>query len=166
MTEETASAQAMAEIIRKQEAALVFDAFGPDTAFALGQSLRQHAIAHGGSVLIDITCGGLQVFRCAVGSPAPNNDRWVRRKRNVVLEFFKSSLLVAQEMKLSGRTLQDFGLSDGDFALSGGGFPLRVKNLGIVGAIVVSGLPQTHDHQLIADTLCDFLHAQAPSVLE
>jgi len=118
-----------------------------------------HAIAHGGSVSIDITLNGLQLFHTIVEKPSPNNDRWVTRKRSTVLEFWKSSLLVTQEMLLSGRTLTDFGLDEKDLALSGGGFPIRIKDVGVVGAIVVSGLPQTHDHQLIVDTLAKYLHA-------
>ncbi len=155
----------MAEIIRRQEAALQFEHFDAGDAWAIGQSLRVHALAHGGSVSIDITFSGLQLFHTVVEKPSPNNDRWVARKRNTVLEFWKSSLLVTQEMLLSGRTLAEFGLNEKEFALSGGGFPIRMKDAGVAGAIVVSGLPQTHDHQLIVDALAEYLHVDAESVL-
>lgn len=166
MQDDKLAAQAMAEIIRKQEADLVFSHFDNDTAWQIGQSLRKHALDHGGSVSIDITANGLQLFHSVVGHPTPNNDNWVRRKRSTVLEFWKSSLLVAQEMKASGRTLLEHGLSENDLALSGGSFPIRIKNLGVVGAVTVSGLPQTHDHQLIVDTLSEYLDIKTESVLK
>ncbi len=165
MQDEKCAARQMAEIIRKQEAALQFDHFDAGDAWLIGQSLRVRAIAHGGSVSIDITLGGLNLFHTVVEKPTPNNDRWVARKRNTVLEFWKSSLLVAQEMLVSGRTLTEFGLNEKELALSGGGFPIRLKDIGVVGAIVVSGLPQTHDHQLIVDALAEYLHQQVESVL-
>ena len=38
----------------------------------------------------------------------------------------------------------------GDYAIHGGGFPVRVLGIeGVVGAIVVSGLAQEEDHQVI-----------------
>ena len=165
MQDEKGAVRQLAEIIRRQEAALQFDHFDAGDAWLIGQSLRVRAIAHGGSVSIDIVLGGLQLFHSVVEQPSPNNDRWVKRKRATVQEFWKSSLLVAQEMLLSGRTLKEFGLNEKDFALSGGGFPIRIKNGGVIGAIVVSGLPQTHDHQLIVDTLAEHLHVQVESVL-
>ncbi len=165
MQNEKPAAPDMAEIIRKQEAALVFDEFDGEAAFAIGQGLRERAMRLGGNVSIDITANGVTLFHCASGRPTPNNMRWVRRKRNTVLEFHKSSLLVAQEMKASARTLQDFGLAESDYALSGGGFPIRISSLGVVGAITVSGLPQTHDHQLIVDALSQYLRVKTETVL-
>jgi len=106
MQEENSSAQAMAEIIRTQEKALQFDNFTADDAWTIGMSLREHAMARGGNVSIDITLNRLALFHSVAGQPTPNNDRWVNRKRNTVLEFWKSSLLVAQEMILSGRKYQ------------------------------------------------------------
>ena len=164
MQDEKQAAQQMADIIRKQEAALRFDHFDGGDAWRLGCLLRENAIKKGGSVSIDITANDLALFHCVAGQPTPNNDSWLRRKRNTVLEFWKSSLLVTQEMAISGRTLEEFGHSQQDFALSGGGFPIRMNNAGVIGAIVVSGLPQREDHQLIVDTLSEYLGVQTEAV--
>ena len=69
------------------------------------------------------------------------------------------------EMRLSGRTLEEYGLSVEEFALSGGCFPIRVRGMGVIGTLTVSGFPQTHDHQLAVDSLAAFLNLSAPSVL-
>ena len=42
-------------------------------------------------------------------------------------------------------------------ACCGGGFPLTVKNAGVIGTICVSGLPHLEDHKLIVDALEQYL---------
>lgn len=45
-----------------------------------------------------------------------------------------------------------------DYAIHGGGFPIRIKGVeSVIGVIVVSGLKQEHDHQVIAEVVWDFL---------
>lgn len=45
-----------------------------------------------------------------------------------------------------------------DYAVHGGGFPIRVANVdGIVGVVVVSGLKQEHDHQVIVEVIGNYL---------
>ncbi len=155
--DEKTKAREMAEIIRKQETDLTFDSFDTEAAWQIGQSLRKRAISINGNVTIDITVGGLQLFHSAVGNPSPNNDNWIRRKRNTAMTFWQSSALVTQEMKASGRTLLDHGYTENDLALSGGSFPIRIKNLGVVGTVTISGLHNDMDHPLIVDALSEYL---------
>jgi uncharacterized protein (UPF0303 family) len=157
MQDEKAKAREIAEILRKQEADLTFESFDTEAAWQIGQSLRKRALSMNGNVTIDITVGGLQLFHSAVGHPAPNNDNWIRRKRNTVMTFWQSSALVGQEMKASGRSQSDHGYSANDMTLSGGSFPIRIKNLGVVGTITISGLPHDMDHPLIIDALSEYL---------
>jgi uncharacterized protein (UPF0303 family) len=44
-----------------------------------------------------------------------------------------------------------------DYVLAGGGFPVSVRGAGVIGAVVVSGLPERGDHGMVVDALCDFL---------
>lgn len=45
-----------------------------------------------------------------------------------------------------------------DYAIHGGGFPIRVAGVDqVVGVIVVSGLKQEHDHQVIVELVQEFL---------
>ena len=47
------------------------------------------------------------------------------------------------------------------YVLAGGGFPVTVKNAGVVGVIAVSGLPERDDHGVIVDALCEYLGKDA-----
>jgi uncharacterized protein (UPF0303 family) len=70
-------------------------------------------------------------------------------------------------MALKGRTLEDLGLAEADYATHGGAFPIRIKGVPHpIGCVVVSGLPQDEDHQLAASTIAAFLNiGDVPSVL-
>jgi len=166
MKPEIQDAAKMLEVVQRQEEALQFERFTFEDGWKLGLILRERVLAHGGNAALDITAGGVQLFRCAAGNPTPNNSRWIRRKTNVALENWKSSLRVSLEVSQSGRTLDDYGLKAEDFALSGGCFPIRLREQGVVGTVTVSGLPQTHDHQMAADAIAQFLGLNIPSVLD
>lgn len=101
----------------------------------------------------------------------PDNDEWVRRKRNAVLRWGLSSWGLRRKIigsHNSAESLEEYfarkfalkssnGIPE-DYAIHGGGFPIRVKGVdGIVGVIVVSGLKQEHDHQVIVEVLKDFI---------
>lgn len=45
-----------------------------------------------------------------------------------------------------------------DYAVHGGGFPVRVKGVdGVVAVVVVSGLKQEDDHQVVAEVVEEFI---------
>lgn len=108
-----------------------------------------------------------------------DNEIWVRRKRNVVLRWGVSTWLMRCKMlqgtgclatDVEGAFVRKFALksSNGgstadEYAIHGGGFPVRVKGVdGVVGVIVVSGLKQEHDHQVVIEVLQEYLrHARS-----
>lgn len=153
------------DICQRQEEALVFSSFTSDDAWTLGCLIREAVQKEHGSAVVDISIFGIRMFACAVGSPTPHNETWITRKRNTCLEFWESSLRVTHELERMGKTLQQRGLSEQSNALSGGAFPIRLKDEGVIGAAVCSGLPQLHDHQNIADAMAKMLSVKIPSVL-
>jgi uncharacterized protein (UPF0303 family) len=146
------------ELIGKQEKALVFDEFDTATAWQLGAALQALAHSRNLPVVIDITLHSMPVFYVAMPGSTPDNPRWVRRKRNVVLHFFQSSYAIGRRLALQDATLETkFALPDADYAAHGGSFPITVKSVGCIGAVTVSGLPQRDDHNLVVEALSGML---------
>jgi len=91
------------------------------------------------------------------GSTGSNTD-WARRKRNVVKMFLKSTYrMMLEQGGESALFAERYGLSASEYVLAGGGFPIHIKGVGVIGVIAVSGLPQRQDHAIIVDALCDHL---------
>src|ERR1700727_3551013 len=144
--------------IARQEAELHFSSFDYDTAWRLGQSLRELALTRNQSLVIDIRRFGQPhqpLFYTALAGTTPDNPRWVQRKINVVARFHRSSYAVGLTLEQNGRTFSDrYNLPDADYAAHGGSFPIHVAGTGIIGSVTVSGLPQREDHNLVIETLC------------
>ena len=61
-------------------------------------------------------------------------------------------------LKSKGQTIEEkYLISSSEFAAHGGAFPLIIRDVGVVGTITVSGLPQEEDHELVVTTLRAFL---------
>lgn len=146
------------ELIARQEETLVFDAFDASTAWQLGCALQALARTRSLPIVIDISLHSMPVFYVAMPGSTPDNPRWVRRKRNVVLHFLQSSYAVGRRLALQDATLESkFALPDAEYAAHGGSFPITVKGAGCIGAVTVSGLPQRDDHNLVVEALASVL---------
>jgi uncharacterized protein (UPF0303 family) len=144
--------------IAEQERALVFERFDAQTGWKLGERLRAVAAERNLPVAIDVMTHAMPIFYCAMPGSTADNVRWVRRKRNVVMNFFRSSYGIGRDLARDEVTLQSrFGLADADYAAHGGSFPITVGGTGCVGAVTVSGLPQREDHNLVVSVLCEIL---------
>ena len=148
------------EALLEQERRLVFDGFSNDRAIALGLCLVERARAARLSLTIDITRTNQQLFHAALPGTAVDNDRWVERKRAVVERFGHASLTMARQCEANGIALADrYQLDPLAFAAFGGSFPITVRDVGVVGAVTVSGLPHEADHTFVVDALDAFLSA-------
>ena len=145
-------------ILREQETELQFTEFSNETALTVGLALRDAAQATGKAVTIDITRSGQQLFHYAMNGTSADNDAWVRRKGNTAQRFGHSSYYVGTLLRNAGQSIaQKYLLSESEYAAHGGSFPLIIRNVGVVGTITVSGLPQAEDHELVVTTLRAFL---------
>ena len=139
----------------RQEAALQFDSFNEADAWALGSAMREAAAERKLPLVIDIRIAGRKLFYTALPGTAPDNEQWVRRKINVVMRYHKSSYLVGRELAASGAALDESrGVLPIDHAPHGGCFPIRIRNVGVIGTITVSGIPQRQDHGFVVEALC------------
>lgn len=143
------SADLIAELER-QERELVFERFDNEDAWRLGVLLVE--LAAGRPVAIDIRRGTQQVFHAANNGAVADNDRWIERKVRVVERFGASSYLVGRRLAAQGRELD----AGPEYAAHGGAFPLRIRDVGVVAVVTVSGLPQAEDHALVVEALTRF----------
>ena len=141
-----------------QESTLTLPGFTPDTAWQIGTTLRDLALARKIPLVIDVRRFGAphqQLFYSALAGTTPDNQRWVQRKINVVARFHKSSYHVGRLLDLAGLSFTErYNLPIEDYAPHGGCFPIHVAGAGIVGSVTVSGLPQREDHNLVVEALC------------
>ena len=143
------SAPSLAELAAEEEE-LQFTGFTNDDAWDLGAALVAAARRDGAPVAVDISRHGHQLFHASLPGTSPDNDSWIQRKTRVVHRFGHSSLYVRQASIERGTTFEEeFGLDPALYAAHGGAFPVVVRSVGPVGAVVVSGLPQLEDHRMV-----------------
>ncbi|MEV0720327.1 heme-degrading domain-containing protein [Asanoa sp. NPDC050611] len=144
--------------LEEQERRLLFARFDNDDAWRLGSLVVALAQERELPVTVDIRRHGHQLFHAALPGTAPDNDEWINRKVRVVNRFNAASYLVGRRLLAQGRTLDaDAGVEPADYAAHGGSFPIRVRDVGVVGTVTVSGLPQGDDHALVVEALERFL---------
>ncbi|MES0130577.1 heme-degrading domain-containing protein [Mesorhizobium sp. M0029] len=145
-------------LIQKQEEMLVFPAFDEAVAFKVGWAIRERALAEKLPIIIDIRLWDRPLFYAALPGSNASNPDWARRKINVVKRYLKSTYRLVLEQQRPDRTFKvGEGLDIADYVLAGGGFPVTVKGVGVIGVIAVSGLPERQDHGVVVDALCDHL---------
>lgn len=144
-------------VIAKQEELLQFNAFDNATAWQLGESIKKHCESRSLAVTIEIRLCRETVFFYAMPGTSPNNSDWARRKRNTTELQQRSSYAVGLALD-EGETLEiQCGLPLRDFAHHGGSVPIRVKGVGCVGVATISGLPQREDHNIVVQSMADFI---------
>lgn len=151
--------------LSEQEATLTFSHFDPTTAWELGTALKTAAEQRRLSIAIEIQLAGQTLFYYAMPGTTPDIADWVRRKRNVVNHFHKSSYAIGLRLQQRQATLEErYGLSVRDYSVHGGAFPIHLAGIGCIGTLSISGSPQLEDHNLLVGTLAHFLGLSLPSV--
>ena len=148
--------------LREEEETLQFTIFTNDIALDLGLRLVREARRAELAVTVDIVRHGQQLFHHALEGTTADNDHWIKRKNRVVRRFEHSSYYMHVSLKSQNTTIEEKYLLDpARFAAHGGAFPIIVKQVGVIGTITVSGLPQEEDHRLVVRVLREYLHPSA-----
>ena len=98
------------------------------------------------------------IYHASLPGSKPENDWWMSRKARVVMLKHHSTMyerVSAEERGVDWH--KENNLLDETHAIHGGGLPLITKNEGLVGALLISGLPQVDDHLLGVEVLTEFL---------
>ena len=154
------------EVLEKQEEILVYqESFGAKEALALGNSIARLANEYerGVSVKIVREADGMTLFSYACDDKAPRNEGFMERKRNASLACGHSSLYAWAAHAVNG-AYDEFFKEDSECLASGGAFPIRV-NGERVATVMVSGLHEGLDHELVARGLSDVLKKEVPAYI-
>jgi uncharacterized protein (UPF0303 family) len=144
--------------LEEQERRLTFARFDFADAWALGCLLVDLGTGRELPIAVDIRRGAQQLFHAALAGSVADNDAWIERKVRVVQRYGASSYLVGRRLAAKGQVLDaGMGVDPADYAAHGGAFPVRVPQVGVVGVITVSGLPQAEDHALVVEAVEAYL---------
>ena len=146
------------EEIMAQEKELLFEHFSNEDAFELGMIICNMAKERKLPVTIEITRNSQLIFHVALEGTSPDNDEWLRRKKNLVTRTGKSSFRIVTELRRDGENFEDvYELKRDEYAAAGGCFPVNVRGTGIIGTAAVSGLEMSQDHALVVEGIRKFL---------
>ncbi|KAF7853234.1 hypothetical protein EAF04_010736 [Stromatinia cepivora] len=153
------------ESIARIDSSLIFEHFTTSDAWVLGSALRERLLPHPTPVVISISLSNANqiLFHCCTHSGTmPDNDSWVSRKRKTVLRWGVSTWYMWCKFEGDEEAFaRKYGLGNesGDYAIHGGGVPIRVTGVeGVVACVVVSGLKQWEDHGVIVEVIRDLYY--------
>ena len=144
------------ERLAAQQAEVELPSFGPGEAVALGLLATDRAITDGLAIVIEVWHLGRLAYRAALPGSLPDSDVWIARKRRTVERYHRSTLATKVKYEERGTTFQAAtGLSEQEYAAHGGGMPVVVTGVGVVGGFYASGLPEVEDHEFLVSCLRD-----------
>ena len=144
--------------LEAQERSLVLRQADLGSLHGLGRLMSEAAAERGLPIVIQIRFGQRLAYAAALPGSTASNDEWATRKARVAQHFERSSLLVRLLHERDGQDVNiQHALSPELFRAYGGAFPLRARGVGVIGTVVVSGLPQVDDHAFVVEQLAAYL---------
>lgn len=146
-------------VLAMQEEILQFNHFTNEDAWALGNLLVAESRKRGMDTAVEIRLNnGYTVFKYAGNTTNLNSQSWMDKMFATVRRMEKSTLLLYSDLKKTEETLEEVGLDSKEFSCMGGGFPVRVEEVGVIGAILVSNQSHFINHDIIVKALSRYLH--------
>ena len=156
-----------ADILRRQEELLRVDSFSNHSAWELGCRMVEESAHRGIGLAVCIRkLNGNIVFQAAGDETDLTNQLWMERKYHTVSLMERSSLLAMVTCRLQGQSIKGMGLSDANYVLCGGGFPIRARDGSLLMVATVSALPHEQDHAFLVDCLSKYLDIPTPQLPE
>lgn len=137
---------------------LVLPSLSQAEAIEIGQIALAIGMQRALPIAIEVRLHEWIVFHASLPGAQPKDDAWIARKARVVLATGNSTMyerVLAEEKDVDWYS--QTGLSEETHAIHGGGLALNVTDVGLVGILLISGLPQVHDHLLGVEIITEFL---------
>ena len=146
------------EQLELEERVLVLPHCDLKDAVTIGEIAVAMARRESLAISVEIRLGDWIVFHTALPGAKPDQTSWIARKARVVLATAHSTMLERVKAEEAGIDwYQTYGMPEESHAVHGGGLPLNVTGQGLVGALLISGLPQVEDHLFGIRVLTEFL---------
>jgi uncharacterized protein (UPF0303 family) len=143
--------------VHDEIAALERTSFTLEDALRLGLHATELARASGLPIIIEVHHGDRVAFKAALPGSVPDSDHWIARKANVVRRWQKSTLEMRVSAEEGDTTFNENWLvPETEYAAHGGGIPINVRGVGMVGGFYASGMPQLEDHDFLVSALRSF----------
>ena len=142
----------------QEELLLTLPALDVADALEIGEIAKSFGTQRGLAIAVEVRIGDWIIYHVSLPGSTPENDWWISRKARTVLLKHHSTMyerVSAQERGVDWH--KENNLLDETHAIHGGGLPLITKDEGLVGALLISGLPQVEDHLLGVEVLTEFL---------
>jgi len=147
------------KILEMQEQILQFSHFNNADAWELGNIIVVEAKKREIPIAISIQLNnGYIVFQYGMDGTTLLSQDLLRKKHNTVKTTEKSSLHVGMFLRKEELALKDWCLDESDHTTSGGGFPIRVEEVGVIGTITISGIEHIVDHDILIKCISRYLH--------
>ena len=146
------------EQLELEEQVLVLPHCDLKDAVTIGEIAVELAKRESLAISIEVRLGEWTVFHTALPGAKPDQPSWIARKARVVLATGHSTMLErvkAEEAEIDWYAT--YGLPEETHAIHGGGLPLNVSGQGLVGILLISGLPQVEDHLFGIRVITEFL---------
>ncbi len=152
------AAQEKASELLALEQKLVLSSFSNEDALKIGlEAVAYIHEANKSGVYIEIRRGENVVFSHCMDGANWDNRLFAERKLNTVTKFEHCSMYAGEKYITKGRLFYDY-YAPQEYQCAGGGFPIVITGIGMVGMIGVSGLSAAEDHQVCAEALRRFLN--------
>lgn len=151
--EKTDDINTLMEAIKEQENTYELDYVDEELALQMGIYVIRRAREMGKPVATRITLNRRTLFAFSMAGTKPESDNWIRRKENITYATNTSSYYWECWCELGEHPLEWRGMSYEDYAPAGGCFPLKVKGVGMVGTLTISGMTSHEDHTLAFETV-------------
>lgn len=151
------------EILEKQENDLVFDSFNNKDALKLGIILSEVTKDTTKPLSMRIFLNDVIVFQYTMDGDYNRRFGWTLRKHNLVQKT-KHSSMHSKVKALYLNELYDLYTDKDTYGFGCGGFPITTKDKGVVGTVVVSGLPDPLDHFYVVEALEKMLNVKTISI--
>lgn len=147
------------KVLDMQEEILQFSHFTNDDAWELGNIIVAVAKKLDVSIAVSIRLNsGYIVFQHGFDGTNLLNAKWLDRKYNTVKITERSSLYAFMLFQQNEETFEEWGLNSKELAAVGGGFPIRIEEVGVIGAVIITGLDHVSDHDLLIKCISKYLH--------